>query len=68
MDNTIPASMFVEHRQQLQRLLPAHSLAILNANDVLPTNSDGVLRLMPNSDLFYLSGILDTLMGRFKED
>ncbi len=53
----IPVSVFLEHRQQLQRLLPAHSLAVLNANDVLPTNADGVLRLMPNSDLFYLSGI-----------
>lgn len=32
-------------------------MAILNANDVLPTNADGSLRLVPNTDLFYLSGI-----------
>ncbi|HRI15713.1 MAG TPA: Xaa-Pro aminopeptidase, partial [Verrucomicrobiota bacterium] len=28
-----------------------------NANDILPTNADGTLRLIPNSDLFYLTGV-----------
>lgn len=37
-------------------MLP-NSLAVLNANDVLPTNADGTLSLVPNSDLFYLSGV-----------
>lgn len=34
-----------------------HSLAVVNANDVLPTNGDGTLAVAPNSDLFYLTGI-----------
>ncbi len=34
-----------------------NSLAILNANDIPPTNSDGTLRLRQNSDLFYLTGV-----------
>jgi Xaa-Pro aminopeptidase len=38
------------------RLLPG-SIAVINANDILPTNADGALRLVPNSDLFFLSGI-----------
>jgi Xaa-Pro aminopeptidase len=38
-------------------LLVAKSLAVVNANDVLPTNADGSLVMHPNSDLFYLSGI-----------
>ena len=38
------------------RMLPK-SLAVVNANDVLPTNADGSLPLVPNSDLFYLTGI-----------
>ncbi len=38
-------------------MLPPGGVAILNANDVLPTNADGTLRMMPNTDLFYLSGI-----------
>ena len=38
-------------------MLVAKSLAVVNANDVLPTNADGSLVIHPNSDLFYLSGI-----------
>ena len=53
----IDQQLFVTHRTNLQRLLLPNSLAIVNANDVLPTNADGVLRLRPNSDLFYLTGI-----------
>src|SRR3954465_9513848 len=54
---TIPASLFVENRARLKTLLRPHSLAVVNANDVLPTNADGSLRLIANSDLFYLTGI-----------
>ncbi|MDB6140138.1 MAG: pepP, partial [Verrucomicrobiaceae bacterium] len=42
---------------RLRMLLPPHSVVIANANDILPTNADGALPLVPNSDLFYLSGI-----------
>jgi len=34
-----------------------NSLAVINANDVPPTNADGTLALRQNSDLFYLTGI-----------
>jgi Xaa-Pro aminopeptidase len=37
-------------------MLP-NSLAVVNANDILPTNADGSLRLVTNADLFYLTGI-----------
>lgn len=53
----IDASLFVQNRAKLAALLPAGAIAIINANDVLPTNADGSLPLVPNSDLFYLSGI-----------
>ena len=53
----IDASLFVENRKQLAAQLKPNSIAILNANDVLPTNADGTLRLRQNSDLFYLSGV-----------
>jgi Xaa-Pro aminopeptidase len=53
----IDASLFVENRARLKQLLPPRSLAVVNANDVLPTNADGSLPLVPNADLFYLSGI-----------
>ncbi len=52
-----PATLFVENRARLKELLRPNSLAVVNANDVLPTNADGSLRLIANSDLFYLTGI-----------
>ena len=33
------------------------ALAVINANDVLPTNADGTLPMQPNADLFFLTGI-----------
>ncbi len=53
----IPAEFFTENRKRLAaRMLPS-SLAVVNANDVPPTNADGSLPFVPNSDLFYLSGV-----------
>jgi Xaa-Pro aminopeptidase len=49
--------MFVTHRQNLKNLMLPNSLAVVNANDILPANADGALPLRPNSDLFYLTGI-----------
>ena len=48
---------FREHRQRLTAVLPPGSLAVVNANDILPTNADGTLAMAANSDLFYLTGV-----------
>lgn len=53
----IDSHLFATNRERLRMLLPPHSVVVANANDVLPTNADGALPLVPNSDLFYLSGI-----------
>lgn len=53
----LPAELFVSNRQRLYSLLPPRSLVILHANDVLPTNADGSMGFVQNSDLFHLSGI-----------
>ncbi len=53
----IPSALFSENRQRLRALLPAGGMAIVNANDIPPTNADGTLTGVPNSDLFYLSGV-----------
>ena len=53
----INPELFIQNRARLAvRMLP-NSMAVVNANDVLPTNADGSLSLVPNSDLFYLTGI-----------
>ncbi len=50
-------NLFISNRQRLRQLLPANALAVLNANDIPPTNGDGSAAMTPNSDLFYLSGV-----------
>jgi Xaa-Pro aminopeptidase len=53
----IPAELFVHNRDRLkQRLLP-RSVAIFNANDIMPTNADGTMGHLQNADLFYLTGV-----------
>jgi len=49
--------MFITHRGNLKNLMLPNSLAVANANDLLPANADGTLPFRPNSDLFYLTGV-----------
>jgi Xaa-Pro aminopeptidase len=53
----IPPQLFIENRRRLASLLPANSVAVVNANDICPTNADGVQGTIVNSDLFYLTGV-----------
>ena len=53
----IKPRLFNKNRARLTELMEAGSLAILNANDILPTSADGTLPMQPNPDLFYLTGI-----------
>ncbi|HSJ04360.1 MAG TPA: aminopeptidase P family protein [Verrucomicrobium sp.] len=53
----LPAAVFAAARKRLARLLPPGAVAILHANDVYPTNADGTMGFVQNSDLFYLSGV-----------
>ncbi len=53
----IDPAVFRAHRDALRALLPRGSLAVIHAADVLPTNGDGTLRLVPAADLFHLTGI-----------
>ena len=51
------SDLFTLNRDRLRKLLPKNSLAIFNANDVMPTNADGSMGHLQNSDLFYLTGV-----------
>lgn len=53
----IDSNLFVKNRQKLAKRMPAKSLAIFNANDILPSNADGTHPFRQNNDLFYLSGV-----------
>jgi Xaa-Pro aminopeptidase len=39
-------------------LLKNDSVAVISSNDIMPTNADGTMKFRQNSDLFYLTGIL----------
>ena len=53
----IDPALFVSNRERLRSLLLPGSLVVVNANDIPQTNSDGTLRIVPNSDLFWLTGV-----------
>ena len=53
----INKELFAGNRKKLSKELKPNSLVAVNANDIMPTNSDGTMRFRQNSDLFYLSGV-----------
>jgi len=53
----IPAALFTLNRARLVKKLLPCSLAVFNANDIMPTNADGSLGHLQNADLFYLTGV-----------
>ena len=53
----IDPKLFAENRRRLTRMLAPGSVAVLNANDIMPTSADGIHPFVQQTDLFYLSGI-----------
>ncbi|MBK8090577.1 MAG: aminopeptidase P N-terminal domain-containing protein [Verrucomicrobiaceae bacterium] len=53
----LPASFYTENRQRLYAKLAPRSVVIVHSNDVLPTNADGSMSFIQNTDMLYLSGI-----------
>ena len=53
----IKNNLFIKNRSLLKNQLDDNSIAIFNSNDIMPTNSDGVMPFIQNSDLFWLSGV-----------
>ncbi len=53
----ISSELFIRNRKHYAKELKEDSLAVFNSNDLLPTNADGHMAFVQNSDLFYLCGI-----------
>ncbi len=53
----IDQKLFVENRQRFAKNLKPHSVAVFNANDMMPTSADGVMPFRQHTDIFYLSGV-----------
>ena len=61
--------LFIDNRANYIKHLKPNSLALFVSNDILPTNADGALGFVQNSDLFYLTGVdqEDTILMIFPD-
>tara|TARA_B110000116_G_C16781945_1_gene558852 strand:+ start:962 stop:2251 length:1290 start_codon:yes stop_codon:yes gene_type:complete len=53
----IDKKLFIENRKLFSKKLKKNTLAIFNANDIMPTNADGTMPFNQNNDLFWLCGV-----------
>lgn len=50
--------IFIQNRKRFTDRMEKNSIAIFNSNDELPMNGDALYKYKQNSDLFWLSGII----------
>ncbi|MES2760938.1 MAG: aminopeptidase P family protein [Bacteroidota bacterium] len=67
--SAIKKELFIDNRKNFCKYLKPNSLALFVSNDILPTNADGSLGFIQNSDLFYLTGVdqEDTILMIFPD-
>ncbi|HEY0030451.1 MAG TPA: aminopeptidase P family protein [Bacteroidia bacterium] len=75
--SAIDKNLFIENRKRFAASLKPNSIALFTSNDIMPTNADGAMGFVQNSDLFYLTGVdqeetmlliyPDAANGSFKE-
>jgi Xaa-Pro aminopeptidase len=53
----IDSNLFIGNRARLTERLKPGSVAVVNSNDIMPTNADGSHSFVQSTDLFYLTGI-----------
>ncbi len=53
----IDSNLFIENRKRFAARLKPNSIALFISNDIMPTNADGAMGFIQNSDLFYLTGV-----------
>jgi Xaa-Pro aminopeptidase len=55
--SAIDPNLFIENRKRFAASLKPNSIAVFTSNDIMPTNADGSMGFVQNSDLFYLTGV-----------
>lgn len=50
--------LFVQNRERFIKMMKKNSIAIIVSNDEVPSNGDAIYRFKQNSDLYWLSGII----------
>lgn len=54
----IPSKLYTQNRQRFIKAMKPNSVAIFPGNPVIPTNGDAIYTNRPNSDVLWLSGIV----------
>jgi Xaa-Pro aminopeptidase len=54
----IPNKLYTQNRQRFAKKMKPNSIAIFPGNQVLPTNGDAIYTYKPNSDVLWLSGVV----------
>jgi Xaa-Pro aminopeptidase len=49
--------VFVANRKRLINSLKPNSVVVIRSNDIMPTNADGTMTFIQNTNLFWLSGV-----------
>ena len=49
----VDPQFFVRNRERLVGMLKPNSMVIIHANDIMPTNADGVMPYHQNRDLYH---------------
>lgn len=53
----VDTELFVRNRDRLRKMLDPGAMVIVHANDIMPTNADGVMPFVQNADLYHLTGV-----------
>ena len=64
------SAIFTRNRQRFIQKMPAQSIAIVVSNDEMPSNGDALYSFRQNSDLYWLSGIVqeDSMLVLFPDN
>ena len=67
---SVNPQIFTDNRQRFIKKMKPGSIAIFNSNDELPTNGDALHPFRQNSDLYWLTGIIqeDTMLVLFPDN
>lgn len=67
---SVNPQIFIDNRQRFIKKMQKNSIAIFNSNDELPTNGDALYPFKQNTDLYWLTGIIqeDTMLVLFPDN
>ncbi len=67
---SVSSRIFIDNRHRFVKKMKKNSIAIFNSNDELPSNGDALHFFKQNSDLYWLTGVIqeDTMLVLFPDN